>query len=274
MTRIKRLKKNKQGVIGLTGVLLTMMSGLVGPLLVEKPAGFTTDILMPPSAVHLFGTDNLGLDILGELVWGAQTSIYISVTAVLLATAIGVIAGLICGYEEGLGAEAIDFFVDIVMTLPVLPLSIIAAALFGTTSGKLAVIMGLFGWPPIFRLTRNLTRQQKNLPYIEAVKCLKIPKWRILICHIVPNEAGSILVNVTLMMAQMVLTEAGLSFLGLGSATDWSWGMILRRAWEQHAVISVPNPWWWWLMPCLCVAGYVICFHMLGVAISDSINEK
>ena len=80
--------------------------------------------------------------------------------------------------------------------------------------------------------------------------------------------------NVTLMMAQMVLTEAGLSFLGLGSATDWSWGMILRRAWEQHAVISVPNPWWWWLMPCLCVAGYVICFHMLGVAISDSINEK
>ena len=128
MTRIKRLKKNKQGVIGLTGVLLTMMSGLVGPLLVEKPAGFTTDILMPPSAVHPFGTDNLGLDILGELVWGAQTSIYISVTAVLLATAIGVIAGLICGYEEGLGAEAIDFFVDIVMTLPVLPLSIIAAA--------------------------------------------------------------------------------------------------------------------------------------------------
>lgn len=266
--------RNKNGMIGLFGVLLIVLMGIAGPMFLAKPEGYTADILLAPSAAHWLGTDNLGLDIFAELVWGARTSLYVSVFAMLIASMIGIPLGLLCGYSTGWLREALDAFIDIFMTLPMLPLMIIVAAVMGTSITNVALILGVFSWPQLARVIRNSTLRIKEMQYIEAAKCLGYSKLRILFRHVLLNASGPAFVNMTLVMASAVLTEASLSFLGLGDPTTWSWGTILKRAWSQNAVISSPNPWWWWLLPSLCIVIYVVCFNLLGTALNDCLNPK
>lgn len=266
--------RNRNGMIGMIGVLLILLIGLVGPMLIAKPDGYTQDILQAPSALHWLGTDNIGLDIFAELVWGARTSLYVSVMAMLIAGAIGIPVDLLCGYNTGWLREVIDGFIDIFMTLPMLPLMIIIAAVMGTSITNVAIILGIFSWPQLARVTKNSTMKIREMQYIEACTCLGLSKPRILFKHILINATGPVFVNMTLVMASAVLTEASLSFLGLGDPTTWSWGTMLKRAWGQNAVISSPNPWWWWLLPSLCIVVYVVCFNLLGTAINDSLSPK
>ena len=266
--------RNRNGMIGMIGVLLILLIGLVGPMLIAKPDGYTQDILQAPSALHWLGTDNNGLDIFAELVWGARTSLYVSVMAMLIAGVIGIPVGLLCGYNTGWLREVIDGFIDIFMTLPMLPLMIIIAAVMGTSITNVAIILGIFSWPQLARVTKNSTMKIREMQYIEACTCLGLSKPRILFKHILINATGPVFVNMTLVMASAVLTEASLSFLGLGDPTTWSWGTMLKRAWGQNAVISSPNPWWWWLLPSLCIVVYVVCFNLLGTAINDSLSPK
>lgn len=266
--------RNRNGMIGMIGVLLILLIGLVGPMLIAKPDGYTQDILQAPSALHWLGTDNIGLDIFAELVWGARTSLYVSVMAMLIAGVIGIPVGLLCGYNTSWLREVIDGFIDIFMTLPMLPLMIIIAAVMGTSITNVAIILGIFSWPQLARVTKNSTMKIREMQYIEACTCLGLSKPRILFKHILINATGPVFVNMTLVMASAVLTEASLSFLGLGDPTTWSWGTMLKRAWGQNAVISSPNPWWWWLLPSLCIVVYVVCFNLLGTAINDSLSPK
>ena len=266
--------RNRNGMIGMIGVLLILLIGLVGPMLIAKPDGYTQDILQAPSALHWLGTDNIGLDIFAELVWGARTSLYVSVMAMLIAGVIGIPVGLLCGYNTGWLREVIDGFIDIFMTLPMLPLMIIIAAVMGTSITNVAIILGIFSWPQLARVTKNSTMKIREMQYIEACTCLGLSKPRILFKHILINATGPVFVNMTLVMASAVLTEASLSFLGLGDPTTWSWGTMLKRAWGQNAVISSPNPGWWWLLPSLCIVVYVVCFNLLGTAINDSLSPK
>ena len=266
--------RNRNGMIGMIGVLLILLIGLVGPMLIAKPDGYTQDILQAPSALHWLGTDNIGLDIFAELVWGARTSLYVSVMAMLIAGVIGIPVGLLCGYNTGWLREVIDGFIDIFMTLPMLPLMIIIAAVMGTSITNVAIILGIFSWPQLARVTKNSTMKIREMQYIEACTCLGLSKPRILFKHILINATGPVFVNMTLVMASAVLTEASLSFLGLGDPTTWSWGTMLKRAWGQNAVISSPNPLWWWLLPSLCIVVYVVCFNLLGTAINDSLSPK
>ena len=266
--------RNRNGMIGMIGVLLIVLIGLVGPMLITKPDGYTQDILQAPSALHWLGTDNIGLDIFAELIWGARTSLYVSVMAMLIAGVIGIPVGLLCGYNTGWLREVIDGFIDIFMTLPMLPLMIIIAAVMGTSITNVAIILGIFSWPQLARVTKNSTMKIRGMQYIEACTCLGLSKPRILFKHILINATGPVFVNMTLVMASAVLTEASLSFLGLGDPTTWSWGTMLKRAWGQNAVISNPNPWWWWLLPSLCIVVYVVCFNLLGTAINDSLSPK
>ena len=155
-----------------------------------------------------------------------------------------------------------------------LPLTIIMAAIMGSNITNVALILGLFSWPSLARVTKNSTLKIKEMQYIEAASCLGISKTSILFKHVLLNASGPVFVNLTLVMASAVLSEASLSFLGLGDPTTWSWGTILKRAWGANAVITNPNPWWWWLMPSLCIVVYVVCFNLFGTALNDTLNPK
>ncbi len=266
--------RNRNGIIGLIGVLIIVLVGIFGPMVIENPAGYTVDILQGPSAAHWLGTDNLGLDIFAEIVWGARTSLYVSCVAILVAALIGLPLGLVSGYTSGWLATVIDAIIDVFLTIPMLPLMIVAAAIMGSSITNVAIILGVFSWPQLARITRNSTLKIREMQYVEAAKCLGLTRTRILARYVLLNASGPVFVNLTLVMANAVLSEASLSFLGLGDPTTWSWGTILKRAWSSNAVITSPNPWWWWLIPSLCIVVYVVCFNLLGTALNDTLNPK
>lgn len=266
--------KNPIGVVGLTGVVLILILGILAPQIAEYPTGYGTEILVGPSSEFLMGTDNLGLDVFAEIVWGARTSLYVSVIAVLVAMIIGIPVGLLTGYKKGKIGAFLDSVIDIFLTLPVLPLMIVISAIVGASIMNVAFVIGIFSWPSLARVTRNATLKISEMQYIEAAKCLNLPPGRIVFKHILINAAGPVLVNLTLIMATAVLSESGLSFLGLGDPTTWSWGTILKKAWDASAVIDTPNPWWWWFFPSISIITYVVSFNLLGTGINETLNPK
>lgn len=273
-TFVQAFFQKKLGVVGLIGVIFIVTLGLFAPFIVNYPKGYGNEILKPPSAQHWFGTDGLGLDIFAQVVWGARTSLYVSLMAVMVSALIGIPAGLISGYKKGWIGASIDALIDIFLTLPVLPLMIVIAAIVGSSVTNVAIVIGLFSWPSLARVTRNSTMKISEFQFIEAARCLGIPSRVILFKHVLLNIAGPVLVNLTLVMATAVLSESGLSFLGLGDPTTWSWGTILKKAWDAGAVIDTPNPWWWWFFTSLFIMIYVICFNLLGSGINESLNPK
>lgn len=266
--------KNKLAVIGLIGVFVIVILGLLAPVIAQYPTGYGTAVTQAPSGSSWFGTDNLGLDVFAEVVFGARTSLYVSLMAVLVASVIGIPAGLISGYIKGYVGAIIDSVIEIFLTLPVLPLMIVIAAIVGSSMTNVAVVIGLFSWPSLARVTRNSTLKVSEMPYIEAARCSGLSSRAILSKHILLNIIGPVLVNLTLVMATAVLSESGLSFLGLGDPSTWSWGTILKKAWDAGAVIDTPNPWWWWFFPSLFIMIYVICFNLLGSGINEALNPK
>ncbi|WP_040213423.1 ABC transporter permease [Clostridium polynesiense] len=273
-TFLQAFLKNKMAMAGVLGVSIIVILGVLAPSIAPYPKGYGPEILLSPSAEHFFGTDGLGLDIFAQVVWGARTSLYVSMVAVAVSVLIGIPAGLISGYAKGYLGSLIDSIIDIFLTLPVLPLMIIIAAIVGSSITNVAVVIGLFSWPSLARVCRNSTMKVSEMQYIEAAKCSGISTAGILFKHILINIAGPVLVNLTLVMATSVLSESGLSFLGLGDPTVWSWGTILKKAWDAGAVIDTPNPWWWWFFTSFFIMIYVACFNFLGNGINEALNPK
>lgn len=266
--------RNKLGIIGLIGVLLIVLMGVFAPFIADAPKGYGAEMLNPPSAAHIMGTDNLGLDIFAEIVWGARTSVYVSVLAVLCAAVIGIPLGLLSGYYQGRVGAVIDTIIEVFMTLPMVPLMIVIAAIAGSSVTNVAVVIGILSWPSLARVTRSAAMRTSEMPFIEVARCVGVPQRKIMFKHILLNIIGPVLVNLTLVMATAVLSESGLSFLGLGDPNTWSWGLILKKAWDTGALIMPVNPVWWWLWPSIAITVYVVCFNLLGNAINDTLNPK
>ena len=166
---------NKLGVIGLCGVLFLILVAVFAPFIAENVSGYGSyqDKLLPPSLEHPMGTDDMALDLFAQVVWGTRSSIKVGLISVLVAALIGVPIGLLSGYYgkwvDTLGMGITDVF----LTIPMLPLMIITAAMLDKTSiNTIAVIIGIFAWPSIARITRSSTMRCCGLQYIEAAKCL------------------------------------------------------------------------------------------------------
>ncbi|HIQ83444.1 MAG TPA: ABC transporter permease [Candidatus Pullichristensenella stercorigallinarum] len=273
-TFLQSFVRNKLGMVGLFVVLVIVLVGICAPLITPKPTGYGSEILMPPSREHPFGTDNLGLDIFGEIVWGARASVYVSAIAVCFAAALGLPLGLISGYFGGRIGGVIDSLIEIFMTLPMMALTIVIAAVAGSSVTNVAIAIGVTSWPSLARVTRNATMRVAEMPFIEVSRCLGLSRRTILGKHVLINVIGPVMVNLTLVMATAVLSESGLSFLGLGDPNTWSWGLILKKAWDTGALVKSPNPIWWWTFPSLAIMLYVVCFNILGNAINDTLNPK
>jgi peptide/nickel transport system permease protein len=200
--------------------------------------------------------------------------VYVSLVAVLCAGVIGIPLGLISGYFQGRIGGLIDSIIEVFMTLPMVPLMIVIAAVAGSSVTNVAVVIGILSWPSLARVTRSAAMRTAEMPFVEVSRCLGVPARKILFRHILLNIVGPVLVNLTLVMATAVLSESGLSFLGLGDPNTWSWGLILKKAWDTGALIKMPNPTWWWIWPSAAIMMYVVCFNLLGNAINDTLNPK
>jgi peptide/nickel transport system permease protein len=269
----KHFRKHVLGMLGLGGVTFLFLIAIFAPLISPYPEGYGTfeQLLQAPNFENWFGTDSLGLNIFDQVVWGTRTSLYVGFVAAMISVVIGVPIGLLAGYYGGRISTLGMGLTDIFLTLPILPLMIILAAVLGTGINNIAIIIGLFSWPFIARVTRAETLAIAEKQYIEAAKAIGTREYKIIFKHILLNASPPILVNMTIIMATAVISEAGLSFLGLGDPSTWSWGRILQNA---HASGAIIQAWWYSFFASLSIMVLVLSFNFLGMGINEALNPR
>ena len=222
----------------------------------------------PPSFVHLLGTNDLGNDILSELIYGSRVSLIVGFGAALMATLIGTLVGLFSGYFKGTADEILMGFTDIFLMIPQIPLIIILAAFLKPSFWMVAVLMGILWWTSTARVVRSKTLQIRETGYVEGSKSLGFSDMHIIFSDILPNISHVILPKFMLAIASAMIAEASISFLGLGDPSMKSWGMMINFAFTRGGFIN--GYWWWYLPPGLCITLFVLSTTLMG----SSLEEK
>jgi len=218
----------------------------------------------------LAGTDEFGRDELSRLIWGARVSLYVGMLAVLIALALGATSGVLAGFFGGLVDDITMRIMDIVLSLPALVLAISITAVLGPSLTNVMIAVGLVYAPTFARVARGPTLAVVRVPYIEAARAIGAGSGRIITRHVVPNVAAPILVQTTVSLSTAILTEAALSFLGLGTQPPTaSWGLMLSAS-RQYMLIDP----WIAILPGLAIAVTVLGFNLLGDGLRDVLDPK
>jgi peptide/nickel transport system permease protein len=270
---LRRLVGNPLTIFGLLLVLLMLACAIFAPLIApyDPILGNLRDHLQPPSAVHAFGTDNFGRDILSRTIYGSQISLKIALGVQVITLAVGLMLGLVAGYYGGVIDAVIMRIADIVMSFPLLIIAIALVGVLGSTDGNIIAALALVSWPYVTRLTRSQVLTIKEQDYIMAAHSLGATDWIIMLRHILPNLLTPIVVYVTLSIGSVSLSEASLSFLGLGSgdASVPSWGKMLN---ESRALIR--SAWWLPFFPGIAILLTVLGFNLLGDGLRDALDVR
>jgi peptide/nickel transport system permease protein len=267
---LRRLAQSPSAVIGLIVIVSFMTVAVLAPLIVpyDPIATNWSMVRKAPSALHWFGTDELGRDVLSRVVTGARASLMAGLIAVMIALGIGVPLGLLAGYRGGF----IDGLISRIAMLacPFLILAIALAAFLGPSLGNAMIAIGVTTTPIFIRLTRGQVMNVKVEEYVEAARALGNPPLRIAVVHILPNILPALLVQATLSIAAAIIAEAALSFLGLGQQPPApSWGSMLNAS--QRFLSSGP---WMALWPGLAIFLVVLSFNLLGDGLRDALDPN
>ena len=234
-------------VVIATFILLAMFAPLIAPY--DPIATSWTLVRKPPSALHWFGTDDLGRDVFVRVIYGARASLMAGAISVGIALGIGVPLGLLSGYRGGFIDALISRITDAMLACPFLILAIALAAFLGPSLGNAMIAIGITATPIFVRLTRGQVMGVKVEDYVEAARAMGNPRWRIALFHILPNIMPALLVQATLSIAAAIIAEAALSFLGLGQQPPApSWGSMLNAA--QRFLTNAP---WMAIWPGLAI---------------------
>jgi peptide/nickel transport system permease protein len=258
------------GWISLLVLGVFVVTAVVGPMIIDRPAGLGTDILQAPSAAHWFGTDDLGQDVFAQVVWGTRVSLVVGAAASLIAIVIGTGLGLLGAYVRRLD-PIVTTLTDVMLSLPLLPLMILVTALAGPSVLTLTVVIGVLSWAEVARLIRSNALVVSSMPYIDGARVLGAKAPRILMTEVLPAVMPLVIVSVLLQAARAVISEAGLSFLGMGDPSTWSWGRILLNA-QRSGVIA--TAWWQTLFPSLAILALVLAATIAGIRYNDSRDPR
>jgi peptide/nickel transport system permease protein len=276
--------KSKSGLIGLVILAFFTLIAIFGPLIAPQDplasTSYSSDILAPPSTAHWLGTDNIGRDVLSELLYGARISMIVGFAAALVSAVIGSLVGISAGYFGGWTERILTVIDDWFLVIPFLPLAIVLSqvlddwaksAPFGSTL-VLIVVIGLTGWAGTSRIIRSQVLSVKERMFIERAQALGASHSWIIRRQILPNVLPLIFANTVLIIAIAILTESTLSFLGLGDPNKFSWGGMLNAANDSGAMAL--GAWWFFIPPGVCIVLVVISFTMVGYAIEEIVNPK
>ena len=269
---LRRLIKRKGAVAGLIVIGAFILAALLAPLVApyDPIATSWTLVRKPPSALHWFGTDELGRDVLARVIFGARGSLLAGLISVGIAMSIGVPLGLLAGYRGGFIDALIGRITDAMLACPFLILAIALAAFLGPSLGNAMIAIGISATPVFIRLTRGLVMSVKVEDYVEAARAMGNPSWRIALIHILPNILPALLVQATLSIAAAIIAEAALSFLGLGEQPPApSWGSMLNAA--QRFLTSAP---WMAIWPGLAIFLVVLSLNLLGDGLRDALDPR
>ena len=266
----RAFRRQPLGMVALVVLALLVLVAVVGPWVVAAPASYGTDVLAAPGAGYLFGTDALGRDVLAEVVFGTRQSVLVAVAASAIAIVVGTLVAVVGAYVPWLDA-VVSVVVDLTLSLPVLPLMILVAALAGPSTTTLVLVVAAFSWPEVTRLVRSQALTVVGLPYVDAARLMTRNHAWIIGRHVVPAVTPVIVVSVVVTASRAVLSAAGLAFLGLGDPTSWSWGRILYEAQSAGAMVSA---WWLTLFPSLAILALVLSATLVSIAYNDARNPR
>lgn len=270
---IKLFMQRKSAVVSLF-LLVLMVSGiLLAPHITPYRPGERGGVpFEAPSAAHIFGTNDIGVDVFSELFYAGRVSLIVGFIASFIIIVTGSFIGIFAGYSGGLIDELLMRFTDIVLILPRFPLMIVMAAYLGPGMWTIIFAYSIVGWPSVARQIRSQVLSTRKISFIEASRAAGAGNVHIMISHILPNISGIIVANWIMEIMFAILTEAGLSFLGLGDPTNQSWGVMLYFAQIQGAFLR--GAWWWIFPPGICIALISCSINFVGTAINDLFSLK
>jgi peptide/nickel transport system permease protein len=269
---LRRLARRRMALVGLAVVAFFIVVALAAPLVAPYDP-LATDwraVRKPPSTLHVFGTDELGRDVLARLIWGTRASLMAGLVSVSIAVAVAVPLGLVSGYLGGAVDGLLMRVIDAMLAIPFLILAIAFAAFLGPNLTNAMIAIGIAQTPIFTRLTRGQVLAVKHEDYIEAARAVGNSHRRIVLRHILPNVLAPILVQATLAIAAAIIAEAALSFLGLGQQPPApSWGSMLNSA--THFIAQAP---WMAVWPGLAIFSLVLSFNLLGDGLRDALDPR
>lgn len=260
------------GRIGLACFALLAIAGLGAPWMApHSPWSLVGPAQAAPNGTFPFGTNDLGQDLLSEVLYGLRLSLLVGIAAAGLSTAVGAFVGLLAGARGGWIDDALMGLTDTLLLIPGLPLLILLVAYLGAGFWNLILVIGLIWWTPTARAMRAVGAQVSAMDFVEAAYATGVPPRRVLLRHILPNTQPVLVARFVIAVPEAVLTEAGLSFLGLGDARFKSLGLTLSNAFSGGALWS--GAWWWIAAPLAAITLLVASVGLVGLEL-DSENSE
>ena len=268
MRRLRGLEPAGLVGLGLTALLIAIALG-ADVLAPGDPFAAVAEPLSPPSRAHVFGTDDLGRDLLAAVVHGARTSLLVVAGASLISAAVGVLVGAIAGFRPGRVDDALMRVTEFVQVVPRFFLAVVTVALAGAGLDRLILVLGLSSWPQIARVVRAEALSITGREFVVAARALGAPAARVLAGHVLPHALPPTLVVISLNAAGIVLLEAALAFIGLGDPKAMSWGYLAHNA---HHFFRAG--WWLTFFPGVAIALAVLGLNLLADAVSDLLDPR
>lgn len=257
------------GVVIVMMLLIAAFANVVAPY--DPYETSFLEQLKPPSAQHLLGTDAFGRDVLSRLIYGARTAMKIGFGAALIGSSLGALLGVVSAYFGGKVDLLLERVMDILISFPVLILAIAVVAALGNSDLNVIVAITIPIIPRVSRVIRSSALSIRQMPYIEAARCVGAVDARIVLRHMLPNVMAPYLILLTAFLGQAILSEAALSFLGLGVAEPTpAWGLMLRGASVQF-VQTAP---WLAIAPGVALSLAVFAFNLLGDSLRDHLDPR
>jgi len=270
---LRFLLKHSTGRIGLVIIALIVSISAAAPLIAPyDPRRITGKPFSPPSADHILGTNDVGQDLLSELIYGGRVSLVVGIVAGVVAALLGSLAGIASAVIRGSLGDFISSIIDSFMLLPSLPLMLVLGVFMGPGMHTIITAIVITAWAPVARTVRAQALSLMGRPFIEAALAVGSSEIQIMFRHVIPNLTPLVSALTVLLIGDAMIAEAALSFLGLGDPTAKSWGAMLYWAFISGAFSS--GAWWWILPPGLMIGLTVFGFASLGYAIEEYVNPR
>ena len=284
----RRFRKHRMALLGGIGSILLLLFIIGGSIIIPESAANEADLkgrLTPPNSDHWFGTDSVGRDVYNRIIYGGQISLFIGILSVVMSISLGTVVGGMAAFYGGWVDAVLMRITEAMLAIPSLFLLIVLAKFIGRHVGQVTIfgrafsgsigivilVIGLTSWMYLARIVRANVLSLKELDFVTASKALGASDYRIFFSHLVPNTLGPIIVAATLGLASAILTEAYVSFLGLGVQQPTStWGNMMQQA--QSFLIR--GAWWMWVFPSLFIVLIILCINMLGDGLRDAFDPR
>ena len=268
---LAHLTHNPTGLVGLSIVLLFILLAIAAPLLAPfDPIAQPAKRLLTPGSPYLFGTDEFGRDLLSRIIFGSRISLQVGIISVSIALLVGGTLGLVSGYYLGLLDSLVQRVVDIMFAFPSIILIIAISGVLGPSITTAMLAIGIVYAPIFARIARGPTLAIMQQQYVEGARAMGAQQWRIMLHYVLPNIAAPLIIQATLSFSTAILSEATLSFLGLGTQPpDPSWGTMLSSGRKYMELAP-----WVAIFPGLAIALAVLGLNMLGDGLRDALDPR